>query len=195
VPSPPAPAHLGHRTVSYVPARRRRHQHAGPGSAAGLNVASLYHYFPSKRELLVAVLDDGDSSPTWPRRGRRHSPGRRRRSGRTARRHPPLHARGGGLHPPHDGRGHAAVTRRRTPWASNSSRATQASLERWLAEAEPKLCAGPGSPSGGPDAAGHPLIGLFSNTWPGCSTTTVTQRPRSGPGPSKQPKCCEPLAA
>jgi AcrR family transcriptional regulator len=25
-------------------------------SAAGLNVASLYHYFPSKRELLVAVL-------------------------------------------------------------------------------------------------------------------------------------------
>ncbi|MHB1585139.1 MAG: TetR/AcrR family transcriptional regulator [Acidimicrobiales bacterium] len=27
-------------------------------SAAGLNVASLYHYFPSKRELLVAVLDE-----------------------------------------------------------------------------------------------------------------------------------------
>ena len=27
-------------------------------SATGLNVASLYHYFPSKRELLVAVLED-----------------------------------------------------------------------------------------------------------------------------------------
>jgi AcrR family transcriptional regulator len=26
--------------------------------ATGLNVASLYHYFPSKRELLVAVLED-----------------------------------------------------------------------------------------------------------------------------------------
>ena len=27
-------------------------------SATGLNVASLYHYFPSKRDLLVAVLED-----------------------------------------------------------------------------------------------------------------------------------------
>ena len=27
-------------------------------TAAGLNVASLYHYFPSKHDLLVAVLDD-----------------------------------------------------------------------------------------------------------------------------------------
>jgi AcrR family transcriptional regulator len=27
-------------------------------SAAGLNVASLYHYFPSKRDLLVAVLEE-----------------------------------------------------------------------------------------------------------------------------------------
>ncbi len=27
-------------------------------TAAGLNVASLYHYFPSKRELLVAVLEE-----------------------------------------------------------------------------------------------------------------------------------------
>ena len=26
--------------------------------ATGLNVASLYHYFPSKRELLVAVLEE-----------------------------------------------------------------------------------------------------------------------------------------
>jgi AcrR family transcriptional regulator len=27
-------------------------------SAAGLNVATLYHYFPSKRDLLIAVLDE-----------------------------------------------------------------------------------------------------------------------------------------
>lgn len=27
-------------------------------AAAGLNVASLYHYFPSKRDLLVAVLEE-----------------------------------------------------------------------------------------------------------------------------------------
>ncbi len=27
-------------------------------TATGLNVASLYHYFPSKRELLVAVLEE-----------------------------------------------------------------------------------------------------------------------------------------
>ena len=27
-------------------------------AATGLNVASLYHYFPSKRELLVAVLEE-----------------------------------------------------------------------------------------------------------------------------------------
>ena len=28
-------------------------------AATGLNVASLYHYFPSKRDLLVAVLEEG----------------------------------------------------------------------------------------------------------------------------------------
>ena len=27
-------------------------------TATGLNVASLYHYFPSKRDLLVAVLEE-----------------------------------------------------------------------------------------------------------------------------------------
>jgi AcrR family transcriptional regulator len=39
-------------------------------SAAGLNVASLYHYFPSKRDLLVAVLEErgllGDLAPASP---------------------------------------------------------------------------------------------------------------------------------
>ncbi len=39
-------------------------------SAAGLNVASLYHYFPSKRDLLVAVLEErgflGDLAPATP---------------------------------------------------------------------------------------------------------------------------------
>jgi AcrR family transcriptional regulator len=39
-------------------------------SAAGLNVASLYHYFPSKRELLEAVLVERGFLPvqaTWPK--------------------------------------------------------------------------------------------------------------------------------
>ena len=34
-------------------------------SAAGLNVASLYHYFPSKRELLEAVLIERGYLPQW----------------------------------------------------------------------------------------------------------------------------------
>jgi AcrR family transcriptional regulator len=34
-------------------------------SAAGLNVASLYHYFPSKRELLEAVLVERGYLPYW----------------------------------------------------------------------------------------------------------------------------------
>jgi len=34
-------------------------------SAAGLNVASLYHYFPSKRELLEAVLVERGYIPVW----------------------------------------------------------------------------------------------------------------------------------
>jgi AcrR family transcriptional regulator len=34
-------------------------------SAAGLNVASLYHYFPSKRELLEAVLIERGYLPVW----------------------------------------------------------------------------------------------------------------------------------
>lgn len=33
--------------------------------AAGLNVASLYHYFPSKRELLEAVLVERGYLPQW----------------------------------------------------------------------------------------------------------------------------------
>jgi AcrR family transcriptional regulator len=34
-------------------------------AAAGLNVASLYHYFPSKRELLEAVLIEKGYLPVW----------------------------------------------------------------------------------------------------------------------------------
>jgi AcrR family transcriptional regulator len=34
-------------------------------AAAGLNVASLYHYFPSKRELLEAVLIERGYLPEW----------------------------------------------------------------------------------------------------------------------------------
>ncbi len=48
-------------------------------AATGLNVASLYHYFPSKQDLLVAVLaergflDDVDITAADPRRAHRRA--------------------------------------------------------------------------------------------------------------------------
>jgi AcrR family transcriptional regulator len=41
-------------------------------SAAGLNVASLYHYFPSKRELLEAVLIEHGFYPVQARQPKQH---------------------------------------------------------------------------------------------------------------------------
>ena len=78
-------------------------------SAAGLNVASLYHYFPSKRDLLESVLDRA-GVPS--RSGRRTDPTAQSPEDRTADPGPApgrdhdLHVRGGGLRPPHGGRGH-----------------------------------------------------------------------------------------
>ena len=116
-------------------------------SAAGLNVASLYHYFPSKRELLVAVLDEqgfiadlAASRPTTLRRDTadlladllddifrsmlevedfiRLMLGEVMRGEETAR------ALGNELFD-----------------------ATQTALERWLEESEPTVCDGPGAPA------------------------------------------------
>ena len=42
--------------------------------ATGLNVATLYHYFPSKRDLLVAVLEERGSWTTRPSTPRRPWP-------------------------------------------------------------------------------------------------------------------------
>src|SRR5271166_5278346 len=44
-------------------------------SAAGLNVASLYHYFPSKRDLLESVLVEQGFSPVRAPRGESHEGG------------------------------------------------------------------------------------------------------------------------
>ena len=44
-------------------------------SAAGLNVASLYHYFPSKRDLLESVLIEQGFLPIRPEKGHPGSPG------------------------------------------------------------------------------------------------------------------------
>jgi AcrR family transcriptional regulator len=116
-------------------------------SAAGLNVASLYHYFPSKRELLVAVLDErgflADLAAARPAALTREAADGlaellddilrsmleveafiRLMMGEVMRGDETAHAVGVELFA-----------------------ATQASLERWLAEAEPKLCAGPGAPA------------------------------------------------
>ncbi len=115
-------------------------------NAAGLNVASLYHYFPSKRDLLVAVLDErgfleglADSRP----------PALVRRSG---------DGLAGMLNDILSSmlevedfirlmlgevmRGDETAFTVGTELFS----ATQASLERWLRETEPELCEGPGAP-------------------------------------------------
>jgi AcrR family transcriptional regulator len=68
-PSPPEPdaptAGSGQRERILQTALSLMSQHGVDGTsmrslaaATGLNVASLYHYFPSKRDLLVAVLED-----------------------------------------------------------------------------------------------------------------------------------------
>ena len=76
-------------------------------TATGLNVASLYHYFPSKRDLLVAVLEERGFVDDPARLAAVAVPRPGRRAGRPAERHPPVDARGGGLRPADDGRGHA----------------------------------------------------------------------------------------
>jgi len=114
-------------------------------SATGLNVASLYHYFPSKRELLVAVLDEqgflDDLAAVRPAALGRPSANVvaellddifqsmlevedfiRLMMGEVMRGDETAHAVGVELFA-----------------------ATQASLERWLAESQPALCEGPGA--------------------------------------------------
>ncbi len=110
-------------------------------SATGLNVASLYHYFPSKRELLVAVLEergfvDGLTAASQPALSRDPARGLadlledmldsmlevdefiRLMLGEVMRGDQTAHAVGAELFA-----------------------ATQASLERWLEEHDPPVCA------------------------------------------------------
>ena len=79
-------------------------------SAAGLNVASLYHYFPSKRDLLESVLIEQGFLPIRPVHVASHDGGPERRAahpGAAPGRDHELHVRGGGLRPAHGGRGDA----------------------------------------------------------------------------------------
>ena len=128
-------------------------------SAAGLNVASLYHYFPSKRDLLVAVLGERgfvqDGASTRPTLTRDEADALaellddmlssmlevedfiRLMMGEVMRGDETAHSVGVELFS-----------------------ATQDSLESWLEETEPDICSGPGA-----TAVAHVLramlIGLF----------------------------------
>ena len=115
-------------------------------AAAGLNVASLYHYFPSKRDLLVAVLEERgflEELAAGPAALQRASADVlsellgdilnsmlevedfiRLMLGEVMRGEETAHAVGVELFS-----------------------ATQESLERWLTETEPAICAGPGAPA------------------------------------------------
>jgi len=115
--------------------------------AAGLNVASLYHYFPSKRELLVAVLEErgfiADLAAARPTALRQDAADVladllddilrsmlevedfiRLMLGEVMRGDETAHAVGVELFA-----------------------ATQESLERWLSDSEPAVCDGPGVPA------------------------------------------------
>ena len=73
-------------------------------SAAGLNVASLYHYFPSKRDLSESVLIEQGFLPIRPVHidPEGESPAHRAAdAGPAPDRDHDLHVRGGGLRPPH----------------------------------------------------------------------------------------------
>jgi AcrR family transcriptional regulator len=115
-------------------------------TATGLNVASLYHYFPSKRDLLVAVLDE---------RGFLEG---------LATSRPPALVSGStdGLAGMLNDMLSAMLEVEdfirlmlgevmrgdETAYTVGTElfTATQESLERWLRETEPELCAGPGAP-------------------------------------------------
>ncbi|MGH8989660.1 MAG: TetR/AcrR family transcriptional regulator [Acidimicrobiales bacterium] len=130
-------------------------------SAAGLNVASLYHYFASKRELLVAVLqergfiDDLAASTGPPAIARDDFDGLaemledilrsmlevedfiRLMLGEVMRGEETAHAVGVELFD-----------------------ATQTALERWLEEFDPAICRGPGAPAAARVLRAF-IVGLF----------------------------------
>lgn len=130
-------------------------------SAAGLNVASLYHYFASKRELLVAVLQErgfieslaSSPGPAAIARDDFDSLAEmlddilrsmlevedfiRLMLGEVMRGEETAHAVGAELFD-----------------------ATQTALERWLEESEPGICEGPGAPAAARVLRAF-IIGLF----------------------------------
>jgi len=129
-------------------------------TAAGLNVASLYHYFPSKRDLLVAVLEE---------RGFLEQLTAATPAALTR-------APAAGLAALLDDMLQSmlevedfirlmlgeVIRGDVTAFAVGSElfAATQASLERWLAESAPELCEGAGAPAAARMLRAT-LIGLF----------------------------------
>lgn len=129
-------------------------------TAAGLNVASLYHYFPSKRDLLVAVLEErgfiedlAGSSPA--------SLTRDPASGLAGLLDDMLQSM---LEVEDFVRLMLGEVMRGDVTAygvgAELFSATQASLERWLADSEPDLCEGAG-PAAAARLLRATLIGIF----------------------------------
>ena len=158
-------------------------------TATGLNVASLYHYFPSKRDLLVAVLEergfvDDPAAASPPSLSRDPAPGLadllndilssmlevedfvRLMMGEVMRGDDTAFAVGDDLFA-----------------------ATQASLERWLGEHEPPLCPPERAGGHGPDAA-EPAGRAVLRARGRVSWTTASVRHRAfGSGPRRSPPC------
>ena len=151
-------------------------------AATGLNVASLYHYFPSKRDLLVAVLEErgfvDDLSASQPSLSRDPAAGLadllndilqsmleveefiRLMMGEVMRGDDTAYAVGNDLFA-----------------------ATQASLERWLGEQQPALGT-PVEQAAWPACCGACWWACSSSMWPGCSTMP-TRPTSSGPAPTR----------
>ena len=156
-------------------------------TAAGLNVASLYHYFPSKRDLLVAVLEergfvDDLAAASPPSLSTRSG----LRPGRAARRHPLLDAGGGGLRPLDDGRGDAG--RRHRLRRGGRPLRRHPGIPRALAgRASTAGVPARGAGRHGPDApqpAGRPVLRARGR----CARRRVRpRRPSSAPGPRRSP--------
>ena len=161
-PRRPAPAHLGHRARPSWPSG------GWPGPPCGTwppPPASTWPpsttTSPPSRTSWWRCWPSGASwtrSPSPPRRPGERTPADPAR--RPPERAPPVDARGRGLHPPDARRGHAQRRDRAQSSGTSSSAGTQAALEHWIAEDQPRAGRGPGA-----DAVARMLramlIGLF----------------------------------
>ena len=159
-------------------------------SAAGLNVASLYHYFPSKRDLLESVLIEQGFLPIRPVHTDPDGAEPRRRTadpGPAPGRDHDLHVRGRGLRPPHGRRGDARRgdrPRRRPATSSPRSRRASRTGSRRTVPTSTRVRAPPRWPaSSAPWSSGS-----SSSTPPMCSARRgMTSPPCPSTGPARRP--------